>query len=138
MRPVHDFIGNFDEPDNKEPMRETASGQATVAAPVQKQVEEHERDSLVRNVCFEWLDGRKAFFNYAYLIAAELTINDQDTVLKLTFGSYTVTVKGYRLGILFERLKEHRPKTITAVEPRYALDGQNPTPVVVEISVKSE
>jgi 1,4-dihydroxy-2-naphthoyl-CoA synthase len=135
MRPVHEFIGNFDEPDNAEPLPETpALEQATIAAPLQ----EHERDSSVRNVCFEWLDGRKAFFNYGYLIAAELTINDQDTRLTLTFGSYTVIVKGYRLGVLFERLKEHRPKTIIAVAPRYAIDGQHSVSVVTDIIVKSE
>ncbi len=132
MRPVHEFKANFSQLVKPESMTDT--GLPNVAADVSL----HEADSSARNVCFVWEDGRKAFFNYAYLVTVDLTVQDGLNVLLLSFGAHTVIVKGHGLGSLFDLLMEHAPKIIMVVNPRYITRSDSHDAVVVEILVKSD
>ena len=132
MRPVHEFKTNFSQPVKPESVTDT--GLPDVPADVSL----HETDSSARNVCFVWEDGRKAFFNYAYLVTVDLTVQDGLNVLLLSFGAHTVIVKGHGLGSLFDLLMEHAPKIIMVVNPRYVTQTDAQDAVVVEILVKSE
>lgn len=98
----------------------------------------HEADSPVRNLCLVWEDGRRAFFNYAYLVSVDLVLTDRLNVMQLYFSGQVVTLKGYQLGVLFDLLLTHTPKMITASNPRYCVDQENKNSYVTEISVKSE
>ncbi|QMW01473.1 hypothetical protein [Spirosoma foliorum] len=98
----------------------------------------HETDSSVRNLCFVWEDGRRAFFNYAYLISGDLVVTDTLNMMMLYFSGQIVTLKGYRLDLLFDLLLAHIPKTITASNPRYRLEAEASFAQVAEIIVKSE
>lgn len=129
MRPVHEFKANFNQ---------TAPPTGTQPDSIADALTLHGADSSVRNLCFVWEDGRKAFFNYAYLVAGDLTIQDGINALVLSFGSYTVLLKGYNLASLFDALLEHSPKIITAVNPRYLTQYDSKNSVVTEIVVKSE
>lgn len=86
MHHVRHFKANFDPP--TEESLATDSQIETSA----DGIEVFDADSHVRNVCFVWEDGREAFFNYAYLIAADLVLSDTINVMLLSFGSYTVTL----------------------------------------------
>lgn len=127
MRPVHEFQENFD-PTAADPH----------ADPVADGLLLHEADSTVRNLCLVWADGRRAFFNYAYLVVCDLTLQDDINALVLSFGSYTVLLKGYYLASLFDALLEHRPKIITAINSRYLTRSDSTDSVVIEIVVTSE
>ncbi len=132
MRPVHEFQGNFGEVELVADSRSDDSDGLTDALTL------HDNGSTVRNLCLVWPDGRKAFFNYAYLVTGDLSIQNEVNTLVLSFGSYTVLLKGYRLSPLFDVLLEHGPKTIIAVNPRYVPISSRQDSVVVEIIVKSE
>jgi hypothetical protein len=88
-----------------------------------------------RNVCLVWPDGRKAFFNYAYLIAGEFEPNSDKNLIKLSFSSYSVVLHGYSLETLFMALLDHLPRIIKAVDPRYVLDEDKIKEVVIEMTV---
>ncbi|WP_421828357.1 hypothetical protein [Larkinella sp.] len=132
MHHVQHFKANFDHSDS-EAATDTPTGYAANGA------EFHDTDSTVRNVSFVWPDGRKAFFNYAYLVAVDLVLSDNLNVMLLYFSGQIVTLKGYHLGLLFDLLLNHIPKTITAIDPRYRVDGQTTEDcLVIEIMVKNE
>jgi hypothetical protein len=132
MHHIHEFRGNFGQP--AQDLRETDSHIATLS----NGVAIHDADSSVRNVCFVWDDGRRAFFNYAYLVSVDLVLTDSLNVMLLYFSGQIVTLKGYQLGLLFDLLLNHIPKTIIASHPRYFIEGQTSVTVVTEIAVKSE
>lgn len=72
-----------------------------------------------RNLCLVWPDGKRFFLNYAYLIAGELNLDGEKNVILLHFSSYTVTLAGYGLEMLFRELLDHLPKIIFALDERY-------------------
>lgn len=131
MRPVHEFKANFNQ---AEPAAQDQPDSVADALTL------HDADSSVRNLCLIWDDGRRAFLNYAYLVAGELSVQDGINVLLLSFGSYTALLKGYNLAALFNALLEHSPKIITAINPRYLAqhDPQGSVVMVTEIVVRSE
>ncbi len=135
MSPVHEFIANFDEPDGAELVSEIPR-MPLASRPGLPQVHEHAEDSSVRNLCFAWPDGRKAFFNYAYLVATEFEPSDEKNLIQLRFSSYNVVLHGYRLEALFMALLNHRPRIITATDLRYMLAADSNTPVVVNIRIE--
>lgn len=132
MHHVQHFKANFAQADIADAATDTLTGDAVDRA------EQHETDSQVRNVCFVWENGRKAFFNYAYLLSVDLVLEETLNVMLLYFSGQIVTLKGYHLGLLFDLLLNHIPKTITASNPRYVIDGQTSAALVTEIAVKSE
>ena len=129
MRPVREFKANFGQ---EEPAKDRQSDSVADAFIL------HDADSSVRNLCLIWDDGRRAFFNYAYLVAGDLSVQDDINALLLSFGSYTVLLKGYNLAALFDALLEHSPKIITAINPRYIARHDSQGGVVTEIIVRSE
>lgn len=88
-----------------------------------------------RNICLIWPDGRRMFFNYAYLIAGEFEPNSEKNLIKLSFSSHSVALHGYSLETLFMALLDHLPRIITAIDPRYVLDEDKLKEVVVEIII---
>ena len=91
-----------------------------------------------RNVCLIWPDGKRAFLNYAYLMAGEFEPNGEKNIIKLSFSSNHVTLKGYSLETLFMALLDHLPRLITATDARYVLGESQSNSVVVEILIESQ
>lgn len=132
MDHVQDFKTNFPPDEMITP---------TCDAPTNKpvgRIDLHEADSAVRNLCLVWEDGRRAFFNYAYLVSVDLIANEPFNVMMLYFSGHVVTLKGYQLGALFDLLVEHTPRTITAKTLRYYPIEQIQEAFVTEIWVKNE
>ncbi|MFC5410832.1 hypothetical protein ACFPMF_16035 [Larkinella bovis] len=132
MHPVQHFKANFSPNEVTDATSDIRMGDVVAST------EWHELDSNVRNLCFVWEDGRRAFFNYAYLVSVDLVLNDSMNMMQLYFSGQIVTLKGYQLGLLFDLLLKHIPKNITARNPRYHVDGQMQDGIVTEILVRSE
>ncbi|MBO0950589.1 hypothetical protein [Fibrella forsythiae] len=92
----------------------------------------------IRNICFAWPDGKKAFFNYAYLIATEFEPNAEQNLIKLNFSSHQVSLSGYHLESLFMALLDHLPRIVTVQDARYALTDETQVPIVVDIKLITE
>lgn len=131
MPPVQHFKANF-----------TQDEATSVASDTQHELNDsiklYDTNSPVRNLCLVWLDGRRSFFNYAYLLSADLIISDPLQELLLYFSGQIVTIKGYHLDILFDLLLDHKLKIIIAVNPRYIVDAKRMTGLVTHINVKRE
>lgn len=132
MHPVQHFKTNFDQSAKVE--LQTVPHDVVALGGIQL----HNAESSIRNVCFVWEDGRKAFFNYAYLIAVHLTKQEDVNKIILSFGAFTVTLEGYQLDPLFESLNDHGPKTINATPLRYTTHISPHLAVVIKIVIKSE
>ncbi|MBO0950599.1 hypothetical protein [Fibrella forsythiae] len=132
MCPVQQFKANFDQP-AQDGLPTTPQDIASLVG-----VQLHDADSIVRNICFAWEDGRKAFFNYAYLIAAEFESDTNQNTIKLSFSSHTISMSGYCLEILFFSLLNNMPKLITVISKRYTYTEDLIYPVVVEIAISKE
>lgn len=98
----------------------------------------YQQTGYVRNLCFVWPDGRRMFFNYAYLVAAEFDPGHETNIIKLSFSSHTLFAKGYSLEGLFMALLDHLPRLIRATDPRYVLDEDKTNAVVTEIQVEKK
>jgi len=79
----------------------------------------YDTPGYTRNVCFVWPDGKRMFFNYAYLLAAEFNPREDMNEIKLEFSGQTVSLKGYGLEGLFMELLDHLPRVVMAVDERY-------------------
>lgn len=90
-----------------------------------------------RNVCFVWPDGKRMFFNYAYLVAAEFNPKEDMNEIKLEFSSHTVCLRGYGLEGLFMEFLDHVPRVLTGIDPRYTTNPKSCNTSVIEITVKS-
>jgi hypothetical protein len=113
-------------------MREGNPAQVESSVPEQE-VKSPLDDGLVRNLCLLWTDGKKAFYNYAYLSAAEFDPGGEQNLITLHFSSHTVRLYGYSLDALFMDLFEHTPRLIQMIEQRYATGNQG---IVTAISVE--
>lgn len=132
MRPVHHFKSNFCQ------LSQEALGISHRPVIFTDAVQMHEDDSHVRNICFIWEDGHKAFYNYAYLVSVDLIKLDSVNVLVLSFSSCTVTLKGYHLSAVFDLLMNHIPKTIAMTTYRYATKERSNEVVIVEILITND
>ena len=132
MHPVQHFKANFSQ------LAEDGFATTTHGGVLPVGLQLHEADSFVRNICFVWDDGRKSFFNYAYLVSVDLDIDDNTNVMRLHFSSHVVSLKGYNLELLFNLLVSHKVKSITAVSLRYVLEEYKQVIIVIDIRVKNE
>ncbi|WP_345948864.1 hypothetical protein ABDD95_18630 [Mucilaginibacter sp. PAMB04274] len=81
------------------------------------QADEYKVQSSVRNVCFVWPDGRMKFLNYAYLVSSDYL--PENGLVRLTFTSATIELKGVKLQTLFDKLLFHLPIRIISQDERY-------------------
>lgn len=88
-----------------------------------------------RNVCFVWPDGKREFFNYAYLVAAKYNPGEDKNEITLVFSGYTVTLHGYALEGLFMDFLDHIPRIVTAIDTRYASRVNSGSETIIEIIV---
>lgn len=124
----HGFKLRFDQMRESDPASTNEVGQDAAML--------YETAGHVRNICFVWPDGKKAFYNYAYLVAGEFEPNGEQNEIRLSFSSHNVTLKGYSLETLYMALLDHLPRIITASDPRYILDDDKAHEIVVEITVQ--
>ncbi|PKK36797.1 hypothetical protein BWI96_10525 [Siphonobacter sp. SORGH_AS_0500] len=89
-----------------------------------------------RNLCLVWPEGRRYFFNYAYLIAAEFLPGPDLNLIRLEFSSHQVVLKGYELEALFLQLLDHLPRIITAIDARYIIDRTQGESLIVNMEVE--
>ncbi|MVM34456.1 hypothetical protein GO755_30780 [Spirosoma sp. HMF4905] len=102
------------------------------------EVQQYQQSGYARNICFAWPGGRRMFFNYAYLVAAEFDPGHETNMVKLFFSSHTVLVKGYSLDSLFMALLDHFPRLVKATDLRYVLAEDKTEAVVIEIHVEKK
>ena len=86
-----------------------------------------------RNLCFAWPDGKRKFLNYAYLVSADYS-PDEDKI-DLEFTTHAVVLKGLRLSTLYDALMEQLPKFICCMEARYNDAADADLPLVNEINI---
>lgn len=91
-----------------------------------------------RNLGLIWPDGRRMFFNYAYLLAGEFEPGGEHNQIRLNFSSHTVTLQGFRLDKLFMALLDHTPRLIRAIDIRYVLDEDKLEAIVTNITVETK
>lgn len=89
-----------------------------------------------RNLCLVWPDGRRAFFNYAYLIVGEFYPESDKNSILLNFSAYTVTLLGFGLEPLFMALLDHMPRLIEVSDERYILSKDQNKFIVTDITVE--
>jgi hypothetical protein len=82
----------------------------------------------VRNVCFVFLDGKRLFLNYAYLVSGEY--NPEENMILLAFTTHAVALKGIRLETLYNQFIQQLNKIVACVDERYN-DLQGETSSVV-------
>ena len=96
----------------------------------------YDTPGYTRNVCFVWPEGKRMFFNYAYLVSAEFTPKEDMNEIKLEFSSHTVTLMGYGLEGLFMEFLDHFPRSVSAVDGRYAFRPNSNRETIIEINMK--
>jgi hypothetical protein len=84
----------------------------------------------VRTVTFVLSDGNRIGCSYIYFVSAKLDITGSANTLTVRFTSDTITIKGYRLIDLQERILQQIPKTVTVTGERYAAPDES---VIVSI-----
>lgn len=77
-----------------------------------------------RNLGLAWPDGKRCFFNYAYLVSVEFDPKGERNTIRVSFSSHKVTLSGYALESLFLALFEHLPRWIVINDPRYATEKE--------------
>jgi len=105
MRHAHEFKSNFPKSDLAEPVTTVTAQEPTNAKDYL-----HEVDNDVRNLCFAWPDGKRAFFNYAFPMKVEFEPGSDKNIIQLNVSSYKVMLQGYRLKPLFLILLNHQPR----------------------------
>lgn len=87
-----------------------------------------------RNLCLVWPDGKRAFFNYAYLISADFNPGNEMNLIKLGFSGQVVILKGFGLESLFMQLLDHLPKIIVMIDKRYIMndEGSQVLEIIIE------
>lgn len=96
----------------------------------------YDTPGYTRNVCFVWPDGKRMFFNYAYLVSAEFIPKEDMNEIKLEFSSHTVTLMGYGLEELFVEFLDHLPRSVSIVDGRYALNMKNISITTIHVKDK--
>lgn len=116
-------------------MRENNPASNQDTSSTEANAEQYVTPGTTRNVCFVWLDGKRMFFNYAYLIAAEFDPTKETNEIKLEFSSHTVTMKGYGLEELYLNFLDHVPKMVCSKNERYtAISGDTGAVIQIEIT----
>ncbi|RRA98641.1 hypothetical protein [Larkinella rosea] len=91
-----------------------------------------------RQLCLIWPDGRRMFFNYAYLVTGEFDPNAEKNNIKLSFSSHVVLLQGYGLERLFMALLDQLPRQLIAIDPRYILDDELTNTSITDIIVEKK
>lgn len=115
----HDYKLRYDQ------IREGDPTKSNTPAPSKKDesMEVYQTPSHARNLCLVWLDGKRMFFNYSYLVSGEYSANGEKNIILLHFSSYMVQLQGYGLESVFISILDHAPKIITMIDERYVVDG---------------
>ncbi|PSB02798.1 hypothetical protein C7B69_26715, partial [filamentous cyanobacterium Phorm 46] len=101
-------------------------------------MEVYQSPSHARNLCLVWLDGKRMFFNYAYLVSGEYSETGEKNIILLYFASYIVQLKGYGLETLFMEMLDHYPKIITMMDERYVVDSTDSVVTDMLVEKKNE
>ncbi len=93
----------------------------------------YEEAGHIRFLCFVWLDGRRIFLNYNYLISAEYA--PEENSIKLAFTTHSVLLKGIHLETLFYDLMQQKARQIICRDVRYNAIESEKNPVVNTIDI---
>jgi len=85
----------------------------------------YQQAGSTRNLCLVWPDGKRAFYNYAYLVSVVFDPGEEKNVITLCFSSDVIKIQGFLLEPLFMALFEHLPRIITATDERYATQEES-------------
>jgi len=94
--------------------------------------------SHVRSLCLIWPEGRRMFFNYAYLVSGEFLNKGDINIIRLEFSNYMVLLQGFSLEILFMTILEHVPRIVVLTDLRYALNNPDDGAIVTDIQVEKK
>ncbi len=117
-------------------MRENNPASPETAHPEIPLSDKYDTPGYTRNVCFVWPNGKREFFNYAYLVSAKFNPGEDKNEITLLFSGYTVTLHGYALESLFRDFLDHIPRIVTAKDARYALRANSASATIIEITVQ--
>lgn len=92
-----------------------------------------ENYSGAKNLCFVQLDDKCIFLNYNYLVAGEFFPEDNKIVLHFT--THVIALNGQNLESLYQDICQHLPKTIKALNDRYASIARTNYPIVTGIDI---
>lgn len=96
--------------------------------------EQYAAPGYARNLCFVWPDGRRVFLNYSYLVAAEYL--PEAPLIRLTYTTHMVELKGIRLEKLYNELMDYLPRVIACIDKRYDKAAEDDdSPLVHDITV---
>ena len=85
----------------------------------------YQQAGSTRNLCLVWPDGKRAFYNYAYLVSVVFELGEEKNVITLCFSNDVIKIQGFLLEPLFMALFEHLPRIITVTDERYAVDEES-------------
>ena len=71
----------------------------------------------VRNICFVWIDGKRMFLSYAYLISGEY--DPEISCIELNFTTHKIVLKGIDLQELFYEIMSQMVRQIICSDSRY-------------------
>ena len=91
-------------------------------------------ESNARNICFVWMDGRRIFMNYSYLVSGQYL--PEENMIILTFTTQVFILKGIHLETLFYDIMRYASKQIVCMDTRYNLIDENDRSVVNQIQTK--
>ena len=94
--------------------------------------------SHTRSLCLLMADGKRHFFNYAYLISGEFEVHRDINVIRLNFASFTVELSGYALEELFMTMLEHSARIVTLLDARYVISLSANEPAVLTMQVHTK
>ena len=87
-----------------------------------------------RNICFVWLDGKKIFLNYSYLISGEFSPSEGS--ITLNFTSHAFIIAGLNLEALFYDIMNQITRQVVCIDRRYNDIQEENQPIVNEIRLK--
>lgn len=85
---------------------------------VTESITHYETAGNARNLCFVLEDGKRVFLNYAYLTSGEY--DPEKSEIKLTYSTHIVTLQGFGLDKMLEKIMVQMPRIVSVTDPRYA------------------
>ena len=95
----------------------------------------YEEPGHARNLCLVWIDGKRQFINYAYLVGGTFIPGGEKNEITLNFTAYQVKLSGYNLETIFIALLGHLPRQVVQTEARYMQAGDKTTGIVTNMEV---
>lgn len=102
------------------------------SAPMDESQDKYPASNYARDLCFVLLEGKMIALNYSYLISKECSADGD--VIKLSYSTCDVTVRGSNLKPLFFEMLSQIPRIVRCSHDRYNAVQDESSVVVNEIT----